>query len=120
MEDRRLGVVETQFADIIWNNEPIPSGRLVQLCNAQLGWKKSTTYTVLRKLCEQGLFQNEGGAVTSKISKEDFTAMQGEKFLEETYEGSLPAFIAAFAARKRLSAADIADIQKMIDDYKEG
>jgi len=119
MEDRRLGIVETQFADIIWEHEPIPSGELVRLCDKQLGWKKSTTYTVLRKLCQQGLFQNEGGVVTAQVTKEDFAAMQGEKFIEERFEGSLPAFIAAFAARRRLSEAEIADIRRMIDDYEE-
>ncbi len=118
MEDRRLGIVETQFADIIWEHEPIGSGELVRLCDKQLGWKKSTTYTVLRKLCQQGLFQNEGGVVTAQVTKEDFAAMQGEKFIEERFEGSLPAFIAAFAARRRLSEAEIADIRRMIDDYK--
>ena len=118
MEDRRLGIVETQFADIIWEHEPIPSGELVRLCDKQLGWKKSTTYTVLRKLCQQGLFQNEGGVVTAQVTKEDFAAMQGEKFIEERFGGSLPAFIAAFAARRRLSEAEIADIRRMIDDYK--
>ncbi len=119
MEDRRLGVVEAQFADIIWAHEPISSGELVRLCDKELGWKKSTTYTVLRKLCQQGLFQNEGGMVTAQVSKEDFAAMQGEKFIEERFEGPFPPSIAAFAARRRLSAAEIADIQRMIDDYKE-
>ncbi len=118
MEDRRLGIVETQFADIIWEHEPIGSGELVRLCDKQLGWKKSTTYTVLRKLCQQGLFQNEGGVVTAQVTKEEFAAMQGEKFIEERFEGSLPAFIAAFAARRRLSEAEIADIRRMIDNYK--
>lgn len=119
MENRKLGAVESRFADMIWTHQPVPSGELVRLCAQQLGWKKSTTYTVLHKLCEEGLFQNESGVVTARISKEDFAAMQGEKFLEETFQGSLPAFIAAFASHHKLSAADIADIQKMIDEYKE-
>ena len=92
----------------------------MQLCQQELQWKKPTTYTVLRKLCERGLFQNVNGVVTSQISKAEFHALQSEKFLEETFEGSLPAFIAAFTTRKALSAEEIAQIRKMIDSYGEG
>ncbi len=117
--DIKLGVVESQFADIIWENEPLTSTNLVKLCLERLEWKKSTTYTVLRKLCERGIFRNENGMVSSIISKEDFYAMQSEKFVEETFEGSLPAFIAAFTKRKQLSEEEIEQIQRMIDNYKE-
>jgi len=116
----KLGVVESQFADIIWENEPLSSTELVKICLEKLEWKKSTTYTVLRKLCERGIFRNDNGKVSSVISKEDFFAMQSEKFVEETFEGSLPAFIAAFTKRKQLKADEIEQIQRMIDSYKEG
>ena len=120
MEDLKLGVVESRFADIIWKNEPLPSRELVKLCEKELHWKKPTTYTVLRKLCERGIFQNEGGMVSSKISRQDFYAMQSEKFVEETFEGSLPAFLAAFTKRKALSPEEIAQIRSLIDGYGEG
>ena len=103
MEEMKLGIVEAKFADIIWQNEPIASGELVKKCEEELSWKKSTTYTVLKKLCERGIFQNEQGTVTSLISKDEFNSRQSEKFIEETFDGSLPAFIAAFTKRKSLS-----------------
>jgi len=120
MEDVKLGAVESRFAGLIWANEPLHSRDLVKLCEAELNWKKPTTYTVLRKLCERGLFRNEKGIVSSVISREEFYAMQSEKFVEETFEGSLPAFLAAFTARKALSAEEIAQIRAMIDGYGEG
>lgn len=115
MEEMKLGVVEAKFADIIWQNEPLTSGELVKLCEAELNWKKSTTYTVLKKLCSRGIFKNDEGKVTSLISKNDFFAMQSEKFVDETFSGSLPAFIAAFTKRKALSDAEIEEIRRMID-----
>lgn len=115
MDDKRLGAVETRFADIIWQNEPLPSRELVALCEERLNWKKSTTYTVLKKLCERGIFINDGGTVSSVISKSEFYSMQSEKFVEDTFEGSLPSFIAAFTSRKKLSAEEIAEIKQMID-----
>lgn len=117
MEEIRLGAVEARFADIIWQNEPLGSGELVKICEKELEWKKSTTYTVLKKLCERGIFRNDGGVVTSRISREDFFAMQSEKFVENTFNGSLPAFLAAFTARKSLSEEEIAEIRNMIDSY---
>ena len=119
MEDLKLGAVETRFAELIWANEPLPSGALVKLCETELHWKKPTTYTVLRKLCEKGIFQNENGVVSSRLSREEFRARQGEQFVSETYGGSLPAFIAAFTARKGLTAAEAEEIQRMIDAFKE-
>ena len=120
MEEMKLGIVEAKFADIIWQNEPIPSGELVKLCEAELGWKKSTTYTVLKKLCDRGIFQNEQGTVTSLISKDEFNSRQSEKFIEETFDGSLPAFIVAFTKRKKISEKEIDEIQTMIDMYRKG
>ncbi len=115
MEDKRLGVVETQFAEIIWRSEPLTSRELVALCESQLQWKKSTTYTVLKKLCDRGIFQNENGRVTSVMSRAEYYSMQSEKFVEDTFEGSLPAFIAAFTSRKQLSEREIQEIREMID-----
>lgn len=120
MEELRLGMVESKFADIIWNNEPIPSGELVKLCNQKLEWKKSTTYTMLKRLCERGIFKNENGVVSSILTKEEFGAAQSERIIEDTFDGSLPAFIAAFASRKKLSEKDVEEIQKMIDEIREG
>lgn len=115
MEERRLGIVESRFADIIWANEPLHSRDLVVLCQQELNWKKPTTYTVLRKLCERGIFQNMGGMVSSVISREEFYAMQSEKFVEDTFDGSLPAFFAAFTRRKQLTPQEVAEIRRMID-----
>ena len=120
MDEMKLGVVESRFADIIWRNEPLHSRELVRLCQEKLNWKKPTTYTVLRKLCERGIFQNVDGTVSAKISREEFYAMQSRRFVEETFEGSLPAFLAAFSKRKTLTAEEIAEIRKMIDSYGEG
>ncbi len=113
-----LGSVQERFADIVWEYEPVESGDLVKLCNQELGWKKSTTYTVLKKLCEKGLLLNDGGTVTSLIAKEDFYSAKSEQIVDESYEGSLPAFIAAFASRKKLTKKEIDDIQHLIDEFK--
>ena len=115
MDNRKLGAVELHFADLIWEHAPISSGELVKLCAEKLEWKKSTTYTVLKKLCEQGLFANKDGVVSVLISRQDYTAAQSEKFVEENFEGSLPAFLAAFTARKSLSETEIAEIRRMIE-----
>lgn len=120
MEYIELGEVQLQFAEIIWNNEPIKSGDLVKICNEKLNWKKSTTYTVLRKLCEKGIFENKDGVVVSKISKDDFLASKSEQFIEDTFNGSLPAFLAAFGSRKKLSKKELDEIQTMIDTYRRG
>lgn len=116
-DDLRLGFVESRFADIIWKNEPLASGELVKICEAELKWKKSTTYTVLKKLCERGIFKNENGVVVSLLSKEEYYAIQSEKFVDEAFEGSLPAFVAAFTSRKELTEEEIASIRRMIDSY---
>ena len=119
MDDKKLGLVESKFADIIWNHEPLSSRTLVELCQKELDWKKSTTYTVLKKLCERGIFQNQDGTVSSLISKADFYAVQSEKFVEETFAGSLPAFLAAFTKRKNLTVEEIREIRAMIDKFGE-
>ena len=118
MSELRMGAIESRFADMIWENEPVPSPELVKLAERELNWKKSTTYTVLKRLCERGIFQNQGGIVTSLISRQDFYAVQSEKFVEETFSGSLPAFLAAFTTRKKLSEEEIAELQVLIDQSR--
>lgn len=119
MKDIGLGAVQERFADIVWEKEPVGSGELVKICEERLNWKKPTTYTVLRKLCEKGLLQNKDGVVTSLVSKEEFYSVKSEQIVEDSYEGSLPAFIAAFTSRKKLSAKDVQEIQNMIDAFRE-
>lgn len=118
MGDMKMGVVESHFANIIWENEPIPSGELVKLCEKNLNWKKPTTYTVLRKLCERGIFQNQDGVVSSILSKDEFYALQSEQFVNDTFQGSLPAFLAAFATRKQLSDEEITELERLIHNYR--
>lgn len=119
MNNIQLGVVEAKFADIIWQNEPVTSTQLVKECEKQLGWKKSTTFTVLKRLCEKKLFINNGGMVTSLISKKDFYVMQSNRFVEESFSGSLPGFLAAFTANKKLKQEDIAYLKKLIEEHGE-
>lgn len=118
MKDIELGEVQEKFAEIIWEREPIGSGELVKVCREKLNWKKPTTYTVLRTLCEKGLFTNENSVVRAKISKEEFYARRSEQFVEESFGGSLPAFVAAFTAQKKLSKTEVEELQRMIDKMK--
>ena len=120
MEDYRLGVVETRFAELIWSHEPLTSGELVKLCAKELEWKKSTTYTVLKKLCDRGIFRNQDGLVTSVLSQKEFQSRQSRRFVEDTFSGSLPAFIAAFAEGGELSDRELLEIRRMIDSYGRG
>ena len=121
MKDIELGAVQERFADLVWANEPIGSGDLVKVCEKELGWKKPTTYTVLRKLCEKGLLRNEDGVVTTLISREDFYSAKSEQIIEDSYQGSLPAFVASFISRKNISVEEADEIQRMIDSFrKEG
>ena len=118
MSDPSLGPIETRFADLIWDRAPISSGALVKLAEQTLSWKKSTTYTILRRLCQKGLFQNEGGIVTVLVSREEFYSRQSRQFVEETFDGSLPKFLAAFTSQKKLSEQEIVAIQRMIDESR--
>ena len=118
MPDIELGAVQERFADIVWEHEPIGSGELVKLCERELSWKKPTTYTVLRKLCEKGVLKNDGGVVTSLISREAFYSAKSEQIVEDSFRGSLPAFVAAFISRRELTAGEAEEIQKMIDAFK--
>ena len=119
MEQTELGEVQERFAKIVWANAPIPSGELVKLCEKELCWKKPTTYTVLRKLCERGLFENVNGVVKTRVSQEAFYAAKSEQFVDSTFNGSLPAFLTAFTARKGLSEAEADEIIRMIETYRE-
>jgi len=118
MSNITLGAVESRFADLIWINAPLSSGQLVKLAESELSWKKSTTYTVLRRLCDRGLFRNADGLVTVLVSREDFYAMQSEQFVEEAFQGSLPGFLAAFTQRKKLSESELDALQRLIDDHR--
>lgn len=118
MSNLKLGAVESRFADLIWTHAPVSSTQLVRLAEEALGWKKSTTYTVLRRLCGRGIFRNEGGTVTALLSREEYYAAQSEQFVEEAFSGSLPAFLAAFTTRKRLSDEEIIELQRLIDENR--
>lgn len=114
-----LGMVEARFADIVWQNAPLSTKELVALCEKELNWKRTTTYTVLKKLCERGIFLTENATVTANISREEFYAMQSERFVDDTFDGSLPAFIAAFTSRKRLDEKELDEIRRMIDLFEK-
>ena len=114
----KMGAVETSFAEIVWEHEPLSSGELVRLSEEKLKWKKSTTYTVLRRLCERGILQNDGGTVTALVTKEEYEASQSERFVEETFRGSLPAFLTAFTRRRKLSEAEIAELEALIRENR--
>lgn len=116
MNDLSLGVVESRFADIIWANAPLSTQQLVKLCETELQWKRTTTYTVLKRLAERGLFRNEGGQVTALLSRDEFYARRSQQFVEESFGGSLPAFLAAFAARKPLTEQEVAEIRRLIEE----
>ena len=119
MGELQMGVIESRFADIIWQNEPVATTELVKISQQELNWKKTTTYTVLKRLCDKGIFRNDNGTVTSVISKSDFYSVQSEKFVDETFGGSLPAFLAAFTARKSLTREEVDELRRMIADFKE-
>ena len=117
MEEIKLGMVEARFADIVWENAPIKTRELVSICEKELSWKRTTTYTVLKKLCDKGIFKTENSVVTVLISKNEFYAIQSEQFVDDTFGGSLPAFLAAFTARKKPTERELEEIKKMIDSF---
>lgn len=120
MAELQLGVVESKFADIIWRTAPVTSSQLVKLGEAELGWKRTTVHTVLRRLCDKGLFQNDGGLVTVKMSREDFYARQSQQYVADSFDGSLPAFIAAFTQGRKLTEEERGELRRMIDEAGEG
>lgn len=119
MADYQMGVIESRFADIIWQNEPLSSTELAKRSEEELKWKKTTSFTVLKRLCDKGVFQNNKGTVTSVISRGEFYSVQSEKFVEEAFDGSLPAFLTAFTARKNLTAAEVAELRRIVEEYEE-
>lgn len=110
---------EYRFCLILWEHEPVKSTELVRLCEEQLGWKKATTYTVIKRLAERGVLQSENAVVTSLVSKDEVQASEIDELVEKTFEGSLPSFIAAFTKHKKLSTEEVQEIRKMIDAYEE-
>lgn len=119
MHPYKLGEMEQKFADLIWERAPIASGELVKLCGGAFNWKRTTTYTMLKRLCDRGLFANEDGTVVVRTTREEFQALRGEQFLEENFDGSLPIFLAAFSRRRKLNSREIAELKKLIEDYEE-
>lgn len=115
MADLQLGIIEARYADMIWEREPVTSSELVKLTAAEFHWKRTTAHNVLRRLCDKGLFRNDGGTVTSLISRQEFYSLQSRKFVNDTFGGSLPAFIAAFTRSTPLSPEEAAEIRGMID-----
>ncbi|MCM1263934.1 MAG: BlaI/MecI/CopY family transcriptional regulator [Butyrivibrio sp.] len=118
MHELRIGTAEAKFADVIWNNEPVSSGDLAKLANKEFEWKKTTSFTVLKRLCERGIFQNMNGIVTSLISRDEFYARKSEIYVEEAFGGSLPAFLNAFVTRKKLTDKEIDEIRRIIDSMR--
>lgn len=119
MREIRLGVVESYFAELVWQNAPLTTRELVALCEKELHWKRTTTYTVLKKLCDRGLFKTENSTVSVQLEKDRFYAIQSEQFVEETFAGSLPAFVAAFTSRKKPTAKEREEIRKLLDSFEE-
>lgn len=119
MKQYKLGEMEERFADLIWEHEPVTSRTLTELCAEAFDWKRTTTYTMLKRLCERGIFQNDGGTVSSLMSKNEFRAGQGEQFINNIFGGSLPKFLAAFTSRNRLSEKEIKEIERLINEHRE-
>lgn len=118
MEEYTLGIVEGKFADIVWENAPLSTAALVKLCEESLDWKRTTTYTVLKKLSERGIFENQNGTVVVLVSREDFFARQSEQYVQRSFGGSLPGFLAAFTSRKKLTEKEVVELQRIIDESR--
>ncbi len=116
MGDYKLAEAEEKFAEIIWENEPISSPELVKLCEKEMNWKKSTTYTVLKKLCQKGIFQNENAIVSAKLGREEFYGMQSRRYVEDVFAGSLPRFLTAFCGGRKLSGKEIEEMKRFIEE----
>ena len=120
MEDFKLGEQETKFADLIWNNAPIGIANLVKLAADVMNWKRSTTYTMLRRLCERNIFVNNNATVSARMSRDEFYAGQSRKYVEDTFDGSLPKFIASFTGGKGLSDKQTDELMRLINEHKRG
>ena len=118
MSDIRMGEAESRFAELIWSHEPLSSGQLAKLAEGELNWKKTTSFTVLKRLCDRGIFRNEGGTVTSRINREEYFALHSQQYVAQTFGGSLPAFLAAFSSHKKLSDQELDALKKLIDEMK--
>ena len=116
MAEWQMGVVESKFADIIWRTAPVTSSQLVKLGETEMGWKRTTVHTVLRRLCDKGLFRNDSGVVTARITRDEFYARQSRQYVADSFHGSLPAFIAAFTQGRRLTEEERAELRRMIDE----
>jgi len=119
MEELQLGMVEAHFADLIWDNEPLSTRELLELCQKELQWKRTTTYTVLKKLCNRGIFITEDSMIRSLMSRDRFKAIRSEAFVRRNFQGSLPAFLAAFTSQKALTSEELSEIRKLLDAYGE-
>ena len=119
MSELQMGVIEAQFANIIWECEPVSGAELVKKAEAAFNWKRTTAYTVLKRLCDKGIFQNDGGTVRVVVGRDAYYGAQSEQFVQETFSGSLPAFLAAFTSRKKLTPQEVAALNEMIDSYEE-
>ena len=120
MDNLRLAEGEYRFACIVWDNEPLPSGKLVELCREELGWKKSTTYTVLKKLVDRGILRNDNAVVTAAVPKEEVLREESRAVVERTFEGSLPSFLAHFMGGRTISDEEADELKAIIDRYREG
>ena len=120
MDNLRLAEGEYRFACIVWDNEPLPSGKLVELCARQLGWKKSTTYTVLKKLVDRGVLRNENAVVTAAVPKDEVLREESRAVVNRAFEGSLPSFLAHFMGGRTISDAEADELKAVIDRYREG
>ena len=120
METPKVFESEYRFCLILWENEPINSTKLARLCNERLGWSRTTTYTVIRRLSDRGVVKNENAVVTSLVSKDQVQTAEIDELVEKTFQGSIPAFIAAFTKRKKLSGEEVEEIRRMLDRYEDG
>lgn len=119
MPEIQLGVIEAQFADLIWVHAPVTTSALVKLCAEKFGWKRTTTHTVIKRLCDKGLFRNDGGTVTACLTREEYAAAQSHKFVDDAFRGSLPAFLAAFTGGRKLTQDEADAIRALIDRAEE-
>ncbi len=119
MAELKLESAEMMFAELVWENEPVTTAELVRLCEEKMNWKRSTTYTVLRRLSDRGYFRTENSVVTSLVSRDDFYARRSRSFVDTAFHGSLPAFLAAFTGGAKLSESEIAELQKLIDESRK-
>lgn len=115
----KLTETEAKFAEIIWENAPLKSTELVRICERILGWKKSTTYTVLRQLCERGIFQNVDTVVSARMSREEFYGQQGRQLVKQAFHGSLPKFLSAFIGQEKMSDAEVEELKALIESHRE-